>query len=398
MSDFLNQQIPPPENWQDFEKLCADLWTCIWNDPNTQMNGRQGQAQHGVDVFGRLGGNGDWQGVQCKGKDSRYGSAVTETELNDEVEQAKKFIPKIKVFILATTAPNDSSIQEVARKITEKHKKKNLFSVNVLGWSEIHLRLANYPDLIKKHFPGFGSGLNQVEDDIKKLLEKKVVSDELGDQRFREITQSSTEISKHLIEIRNLLDVGGDEIRPPGEETVNAQIDDYRDLLLKSKPETALRLLEKLKSRHWGKASDWVKFRIQTNIAAGHLALGDKQTACDGFLEAEQYAPKDEKAACNVAMAHLLLGNDSEARSAARKAIEAHTTSTGAYSLLVAASISDQEVKNPEDIVPTEYLEDGHVVYAIANFYRIRRDIEEGAKWIKKAYAWTDPQIVVQIC
>ncbi len=50
MPDF---QLPPPSNWQDFETLCWRLWKAIWNDRNTQKNGRQGQPQAGVDVFGQ---------------------------------------------------------------------------------------------------------------------------------------------------------------------------------------------------------------------------------------------------------------------------------------------------------------------------------------------------------
>ena len=46
-------QLPPPAIWQDFEKLCHVLWREIWNDPATQKNGRSGQPQHGVDVFGQ---------------------------------------------------------------------------------------------------------------------------------------------------------------------------------------------------------------------------------------------------------------------------------------------------------------------------------------------------------
>lgn len=60
-------QIPPPANWQDFETLCCDLWRRIWNDPNTQKNGRQGQPQHGVDIYGRPGEGHEWAGVQYMG-------------------------------------------------------------------------------------------------------------------------------------------------------------------------------------------------------------------------------------------------------------------------------------------------------------------------------------------
>ena len=49
----MKQQLNPPANWNDFEDLCHKLWRSIWGDPNTQKHGRKGQAQHGVDIYGK---------------------------------------------------------------------------------------------------------------------------------------------------------------------------------------------------------------------------------------------------------------------------------------------------------------------------------------------------------
>ncbi len=53
-----------PANWQDFELLCRDLWAELWQDPSAQLNGRPGQKQDGVDIFGQPNGGGEWAGVQ----------------------------------------------------------------------------------------------------------------------------------------------------------------------------------------------------------------------------------------------------------------------------------------------------------------------------------------------
>ena len=44
--------LPKPKNWQDFEYQVKELFVCILNDPNTQLNDRTGQQQNGVDIFG----------------------------------------------------------------------------------------------------------------------------------------------------------------------------------------------------------------------------------------------------------------------------------------------------------------------------------------------------------
>jgi len=90
VTEFSNRQIPPPLSWEEFENLCCDLWAKILNDSTTSKNGRSGQAQNGVDIFGRRDGSGAWVGVQCKGKDSRYKKEVTESELKEEVKAAAK--------------------------------------------------------------------------------------------------------------------------------------------------------------------------------------------------------------------------------------------------------------------------------------------------------------------
>ena len=52
MDGFDGHNLPPPTDWQKLERLCRDLWAEIWADPNTLANGRLGQSQNGVDVYG----------------------------------------------------------------------------------------------------------------------------------------------------------------------------------------------------------------------------------------------------------------------------------------------------------------------------------------------------------
>lgn len=58
--------LPPPDDPGEFESLCLELWGELWGDSEAQKNGRRGQAQAGVDVFGKE--DGQWVGVQSKQK------------------------------------------------------------------------------------------------------------------------------------------------------------------------------------------------------------------------------------------------------------------------------------------------------------------------------------------
>ena len=57
--------LMPPRSWDTFEDLCHALFAAHWQDRNAQKNGRSGQAQAGVDVFGKTP-DGKYWGVQCK--------------------------------------------------------------------------------------------------------------------------------------------------------------------------------------------------------------------------------------------------------------------------------------------------------------------------------------------
>ena len=104
-------ELQKPKNWQDFERQTRVLFACVLNDPNTQVNGRSGQEQNGVDVYGYRNEDRDrLVGVQCKKK---YENKVTEKELRAEVDKAKNFKPKISEFFLITTAPRDQKFSKL---------------------------------------------------------------------------------------------------------------------------------------------------------------------------------------------------------------------------------------------------------------------------------------------
>lgn len=167
---FRAKQISPPKNWGTFEDLCHALFKHLWSDPLAQKNGRTGQAQHGVDVFGSW--NGDrksYRGVQCKGKESNYGSKAVWSEVLKEIEKADTFSPKLESWIFATTAPTDATLQKAAREISVERGSKGLFSVDVLGWEEIQALMVKAPEVIAEFYPEYADHLPQVIEALRSL-------------------------------------------------------------------------------------------------------------------------------------------------------------------------------------------------------------------------------------
>lgn len=141
-------EFPPPADSTAFESLCLDLWKDIWCDSSAQKNGRRGQNQDGIDIFGQHEGN--WVGVQCKQKDGLLWKAVKPEELETEVKAALRFKPALTGFILATTGPREKNVQERARELTDAHKSKKLFTVEVWSWREIWPELCRRQSLLKR--------------------------------------------------------------------------------------------------------------------------------------------------------------------------------------------------------------------------------------------------------
>ena len=133
----ISKSLRRPTNWQDFESLCKKLWGEIWEYPETKKNGRSGQNQFGVDVYGIPKNETEYFGIQCKGKDEYTDKQFTEKEIEEEIAKALLFQPKLKKFYLATTAVKDTKIEQFIREKNVEHISKGIFEVHIFCWEDI---------------------------------------------------------------------------------------------------------------------------------------------------------------------------------------------------------------------------------------------------------------------
>jgi len=165
MPNANNEQLRPPRDWDEFEDICADLFSLEWGDPHVVRYGRSGQSQNGVDIYGKA--NAADAGVQCKSKREWPPTELTIPEIDAEIEKAKNFSPKLKTYIIVTTAENDARVTDHVNAVSAKHAKCGLFSVHVYGWMELTRRIRNHPKLLEKHFDI--CVLRQLRDDNRNL-------------------------------------------------------------------------------------------------------------------------------------------------------------------------------------------------------------------------------------
>jgi len=134
----MKKTIQKPENWQDFETLCKQLWGEVWGIPmKIKKNGRNGQCQAGVDVYGVPKNEMNYWGIQCKGKDDYANAKLTAKEIDREIIKAQNFKPDLAVFIFATTMNKDSSIEEYIRIKDLESRQNGGFEILLFCWEDI---------------------------------------------------------------------------------------------------------------------------------------------------------------------------------------------------------------------------------------------------------------------
>lgn len=148
MPTFQSMDLPKPSNWQEFETIVRDAQAQRWKSPNLQKNGRTGQKQNGVDIYGP-DEIGRPVGIQCK----RFKGQLALKDVIDEVGKAEKFKGNLTTLYIATTSEHDASLQQQVRTLSDKRVTQDKFAVAVLFWDEILSGLVLNPAVLKAHYP-----------------------------------------------------------------------------------------------------------------------------------------------------------------------------------------------------------------------------------------------------
>ncbi|MEF9677102.1 MULTISPECIES: hypothetical protein [Pectobacterium] len=152
MPTISSSKVPTPKSWEEFEEITLSAAKLRWNSTDFYRNGRQGQKQNGVDIWGH---DDDERhiGLQCKNTTGELDLDVVKIE----IENAEKFTPKLDRLYIVTTAPRDAKLQKSVRDISQKRSKAYDFKVDVLFWDDICNDLAKDEKVFFGHYPQFKS-------------------------------------------------------------------------------------------------------------------------------------------------------------------------------------------------------------------------------------------------
>ncbi|EIK67603.1 hypothetical protein PseBG33_2644 [Pseudomonas synxantha BG33R] len=148
MPTIQSMRLPIPANWQDFETIVRDAQALRWCSVNLQKNGRPGQAQNGVDIYG-ADNIGRPVGVQCK----CYREQLKLTDVTSEITNAEGFGGRLTALFIATATDHDAVLQQQVRDISDARVAQGLFAVSVIYWDEIVASLLLNPQVFKNHYP-----------------------------------------------------------------------------------------------------------------------------------------------------------------------------------------------------------------------------------------------------
>lgn len=375
MSLLAATQIPKPADEQAFERASVVLWRGLLDDRSIQRNGRRGQRQNGVDLFGIRDGDANWHvGIQCKLKSE--GNVLSEEEVRGEVKKALTFKPPLKEYYVTTTAPDDVAMQELAREITkELAAAGKMMRVFVWGWNTLEERISEDAAARKAFDPTYTLFSEEI------LAEAKSIS--AGQREMHDNLDAGFSRMEAM-----LAEVSGRLTNPPGDSTVevnavevhlDAEIDEYRELNNSGKTLTAMPLLERLLARVGASASGRILFRIKANIGHCLLALGKDTEAAAMLLASYDHAPNEPKAIANKAFGLLLQGNWEELLGFGKVQLEADPTNEWLAGYLVQAARFDMSVTDPLELVPEPLRRTAAVQIGWVDF--VRRRGKPGTWW-----------------
>ena len=344
------------------------LWRCILNDPTTQLHGRRGQRQHGVDIVGCRNRVPEQRvGIQCRLKGE--GKPLKEEEIRTEVQKALEFRPLLSEYVIVTTAPDDAEFQTLALELSEsasRDREKNLgikkdLQVSILGWRSLEREILRYPEAVNAFDPSHTPWANRMEEKFETAY---VGLDYKIDAILTAVGTSQT--------ISPALD------NATTQSVLDRQISDYAEII-QNDPATALDLFQKLQRRLDDDTPDRIRYRVAANVAACQIELGEQETAAQGLIAAYDLAPDDPKAIANKAFGLLLQEDWPGLRAFAEPKLTIHPDNATLAACYIHGLIHDNAITDPLAHVPQAVHGTAAVVEAHVRWL-MDRD-EHGAWW-----------------
>lgn len=225
---------------------------------------------------------------------------------------------------------------------------------------------------------------------LKQLLDTKEIIKTHQEEVSQKLDHTEQVLSGKVDKL--LLENNDSQIKYILNEEHKAQLKNIQKLLKSYKQKEALNQLNIFKNRVWDECKDSVKYQILKSEGFAKLKLEYFEKAGKKLIEAFQYDQDNEKAICNRALGHLILGQIEDAILFANKALEKNPTNEQAYSIIIQSSKDSEKLKDIISKVPKSYRNTAEVSYAIGVVAARKEKFNESEKWLKIANEKTNDE------
>jgi|GEM_PF-474495 len=329
------QRHAPPTGDRDFEKLCLLLLRKHWDNPELQLYGRPGQKQDGVDIVDTRGST-EFRGAQCKNHDPSV--PILPAEIEAEVRKALQFRPRLKRYLILTTAKSSTEAQQKIIELNRKHAAKRLFRIELKGWEDICLLIDQYPDVFEQFTSGGIFGKIGAVDTA--------------------VTSLSTDVKGMRSTLEELVILGR-------ADRFDEEIELAKKSLEKRDHVVAKHRLMTLQQKRWEEMTDNQKFRTLSNLGVALMQEGSFKEAGESFISAKQFAPEDERAIANEVRGYFLAGRGDPSKRA-EEALLRFPTNSLILSTWLNCAPPDLDFEALESHVPDSSLKDPEVLCGLA--------------------------------
>jgi hypothetical protein len=147
---------PAPKSEDEWEDMVLDAMRLLWRDPNAQRNGRRGQRQFGVDIFGSV----DVLPVAAQAKNM---DSISEAIILDEAAKACQFKPELQQYHIAVAGRRDAHVQQFVRMLSLDRAHQGLFPLYIHFFDDVVDLLSSRPELVQKYWGAFLALMNLLD-------------------------------------------------------------------------------------------------------------------------------------------------------------------------------------------------------------------------------------------
>lgn len=337
-----------PTDDKVFESNCIPLFAGLLNDPNVKLLGTRGKKQFGLDLIGRRNRDaGRPVGIQCKL--ITRGAKLSEATIRKEVGQAMGIKPALTEFYIVTTATDEPAHDFLVIELAQEQAKLGrTVDIQVWGWDTLQEKIRADPRALAVFDPDYSASTTQLIALGSETITAQAALRAQNEQVLQRLEVIHTSITTGPI----------DTARSAFDQHLDAQVDQYRDMLNAGKPRTALGLFEALDKTLDEKSAVSIRARVKVNIAITRMKLGEEASATPLLDEAYALNPTDPRTRANKILALAVQGDIAGAWAFAEGILCEDPTNAGAAGLAFQVAAMDTVSRDPFAIVPTNLLDD----------------------------------------